>query len=181
MQMTARGVWEFISTTIVAAAAITMLLLYVHDRRQPGPASGSAQVFVDDWEEWDDSAIRMGPEGATLVIASFMDFTCPFCRNLVPVFDSLRAEFGREVAVDFHHFPLYGHRFAGPAAAAADCAHRQGRFAEMYHTLFSQVDSFGSKTWGPLPPMQVFRISPALRSASRSLLRPSPGSPPGGP
>jgi protein-disulfide isomerase len=85
-----------------------------------------------------------------MVVATFMDFTCPFCRDLVPVLDSLRTEFGERVAIEFHFFPLFGHQHAGPAAAAADCAHDQGFFYEMYHALFTQADSFGTKPWGVL-------------------------------
>ncbi len=147
MRVTVRGAWEFISTTVVAVAAITMLLFYFHDRTGGAPPSVAAQAVVDDWQDWEESANRMGAEGATMVVAAFMDFTCPFCRDLVSVFDSLIVEFPREVAIEYHHFPLYGHEFTIPSAIASECAQRQGRFAAMYHTLYSQMEAVGSKPW----------------------------------
>ena len=88
MRVTVRGAWDLISTTVVAVAAITMLLFYLHDRTGDAPSSVPAQAFVDDWRDWEGSANRIGAGGATMVVAAFMDFTCPFCRDLVPVFDS---------------------------------------------------------------------------------------------
>lgn len=85
-----------------------------------------------------------------MVVAAFMDFTCPFCRDLVPVFDSLSAEFPGEVAIEFHHFPLHGHEFTIPSAIASECAQRQGRFAAMYRTLYSQMEAIGSRPWKAL-------------------------------
>jgi len=82
-----------------------------------------------------------------MVIATFMDFTCPYCRSLVPVLDSVLSAFPADVAVDFHHFPLDSHEFAVPGAVAAECAHRQGRFGHMYHVLYDQMESIGMKQW----------------------------------
>jgi thiol-disulfide isomerase/thioredoxin len=147
MRMTARGAWEVLSTGIVVAAAVTMLFFYLRDRAQGGEHIESGLAYVEDWRDWDASAIRMGAEDAQMVVAAFMDFECPFCREMVPIFDSLTEEYGEKVAIEFHHFPLGGHTMAGPAAMAADCGYRQGRFEEMYHTLFAQMDSIGSKAW----------------------------------
>jgi protein-disulfide isomerase len=85
-----------------------------------------------------------------MVVAVFLDFTCPHCRHLVSLLDSLSSEFPGEVAVEFHHFPLRGRDLAVPSAIAAECAHRQGRFSGTYHTLFSKMDSIGSKDWTSL-------------------------------
>ncbi len=150
MRITLRGAWEFIATTVVVVAATTMLLLYLHDRTGNASPSVPAQAVVDDWQDWEGSANRIGADGATMVVAAFMDFSCPFCRDLVPVFDSLTAEFPGEVAIEYHYFPLHGHEFAIPTAIASECAQRQGRFAAMYHTLYSQMEAVGSKPWNAL-------------------------------
>ena len=81
MRVSVRGAWEVVSTMIVVAAAITMLTLYLQDRKRSVSASESGQAFVDDWRDWGESAVRMGAEDATMVVALFMDFTCPFCRK----------------------------------------------------------------------------------------------------
>jgi protein-disulfide isomerase len=50
----------------------------------------------------------------------------------------------KQVSLIYIHFPLTGHRFAMPAARAAECAGNQGRFQAMYDQLFDGQDSF----WG---------------------------------
>ena len=54
------------------------------------------------------------------------------------------------MAIEYHPYPLKMHEFAVPSAVAAECSHRQGRFAQMYHTLFSQRGSIGPEAWGKL-------------------------------
>jgi protein-disulfide isomerase len=51
------------------------------------------------------------------------------------------------VARRFVHFPLPQHRFARPAARAAECAALEGRFSEMHDVLMAKQDSFGLKSW----------------------------------
>lgn len=141
------AVGEVISTAMVVVAALAMLASFLQDREWFGLSPDTAAAYFEDWRGWREFAIRMGPEEANVVVAVFMDFTCPFCKDLVPVLEALAAEFPGAVAVDFHHFPLVGHRFAIPSAIAAECAHRQGRFEETYHRLYEQAESPGSRDW----------------------------------
>jgi protein-disulfide isomerase len=146
--MTARGIWDVVSAAIVAVAAVTMLGFYLYDRADR--VADAPERHAQDWEEWAESGIRVGPEDATMVVATFIDLTCPFCRTLAPVLDSVLTEFEGDAALEFHHFPLRSHEFALPAAIAAECAERQGRFIQMYHTLYALSDSVGKKPWGAL-------------------------------
>jgi protein-disulfide isomerase len=61
--------------------------------------------------------------------------------------EEVRKKFGADVAFTFVHFPIPGHRFAIPAARAAECAEAQGRFSEMRTLLFAKQDSLGLKSW----------------------------------
>ena len=145
--MTLRGVWEVASTGIVALAAVTILVLHLHDRNQEPVTPGAEPTSHDDWESWGTSGIRVGAPDASMVVATFMDFNCPYCGKLAPVLDSLRTDFPDRVAIEHYHFPLRRHDFAVPSAQAAECAHRQGRFWAMYLSLFSQMDSIGTRSW----------------------------------
>jgi protein-disulfide isomerase len=148
MRLTAREKLDVISTTVVVFAVLTMLAFYLHDRKPIRSPWEAAHTYVEEWREWDESGIRIGAEEASMVVTVFSDFCCPFCRDLVPVLDSLRAEFPDDVAIEHHHFPLNRHEFAVPSAVAAECADQQGVFPAFYRMLFSQMDSIGSKAWG---------------------------------
>jgi len=45
------------------------------------------------------------------------------------------------------HYPLGAHKFAMPAARAAECAREQGRFAEYITQVYAKQDSLGLKPW----------------------------------
>jgi protein-disulfide isomerase len=88
-----------------------------------------------------------GKPGAKLVVVEFADFECPSCRRHVletqPALDKRLVETG-EVMWVAKHFPLAIHARAPVAAAAAVCAAEQGKFWEMHHALFEQVQQWSS-------------------------------------
>lgn len=47
----------------------------------------------------------------------------------------------------FRHWPLPKHRFSYPAARAAECSHRQGRFDAFHDHVYELQDSLGLKSW----------------------------------
>ncbi len=85
-----------------------------------------------------------GPEGASVTIVEFSDFQCPYCArvssNLLP---QIRKTYGDKVRFVFRDFPLDTHKEAVPAAVAARCAGRQGKFWEMHDMLFSRQKELG--------------------------------------
>lgn len=150
MRLSARGVREVGSTAVVLIAALALVTIYLKDRSRAQAAGGSALEEVEDWRNWSPSALRMGPDDAPVVVAAFMDFQCPYCRRLVPVFDSLRAAFGNEIAIELYHFTLPNHPQSVPAAIAAECADQQGWVEEMWRTIFANMDALGSTSWTSL-------------------------------
>jgi protein-disulfide isomerase/uncharacterized membrane protein len=84
------------------------------------------------------TAHRIGAANAPVQIVVFSDFQCPFCRQLVPVLQRIRAEFPHEATIAYRHFPLAGHPRALPAAIAAECAAEQGAFWEYHDKLFAE-------------------------------------------
>lgn len=142
-----RTVFETVSTAVIAGAALVALGFYIYDRTdQPGQLRMIAQAPIDGWEEANGQGLRIGPPDAGIVVTEFLDFTCPFCKSLVPVIDSLMHEFPDDVALVVQHFPL-GREHSVPSAIAAECAERQGQFPDMYYSLFANADSFGAKSW----------------------------------
>lgn len=133
------------SSILLVVIAVGMAAVFLYDRQQadaPPPA-----VLIQDWEELNRSGVLIGSEDAQLVITEFLDFTCPFCRDLVPVTDSLLAKYPQKVAVVVQHFPLPNREMSSPAAIASECAAEQGRFKAMHDALFSHIDSIGEWGW----------------------------------
>lgn len=143
---------EKMSNLILPAAAILMTVAVLHREFWPAPAS-AARVdappkYIKDWEhQVDPIAERIGSSKAPIQLVEFADFECPFCRRYDSVLVGIRQKYGDRVSTQFVHYPLTIHRFARPAARAAECAAQQGRFEEFAGLLFQKADSLGLKPW----------------------------------
>ena len=82
------------------------------------------------------SPIKGNPE-AQIAIVEFSDFQCPFCGRVTPTLKQIEREYGDRVRIVFKHLPLSMHPKAPAAHAAAEAAHRQGKFWEMHDLIFS--------------------------------------------
>ncbi len=78
-----------------------------------------------------------GPALARISIVEFSDFQCPFCARVTPTMDKLVTEYGDKVRIVFKNLPLSIHSKAPAAHAAAEAAHRQGKFWEMHDRIFA--------------------------------------------
>jgi protein-disulfide isomerase len=98
-------------------------------RRGPDP---NRRYAVDT-----EGAPVKGPADAKLAVIEFSDFQCPFCSRVTPTLKQIQREYGDEVRIVFKHLPLRIHPKAPAAHAAAEAAHRQGKFWEMHDLIFS--------------------------------------------
>jgi len=86
----------------------------------------------------------LGDPDAPVAIIEFSDYQCPFCRRFhKQVLPQLKKEFisTGKVKYVFKDNPLPFHELALPAAAAANCAGRQGKYWEMNDFLFESADN----------------------------------------
>ena len=98
----------------------------------------------------------LGDPAAPIVVRMYSDLQCPYCQKAeleaVPgVLKNLKTQ--KDVRFEFHQFPLEQiHPNARPAAEAAACAEKQGKFWAFKDALFRRSD------WQPLPnPSAVFQ------------------------
>ncbi len=78
-----------------------------------------------------------GPEDAKVTIVEFSDFECPFCSKAHDTVEKVMAAYPGKLRLVFRQFPLPFHPHAAKAAAAALCAHEQGKFWELHDALFT--------------------------------------------
>jgi protein-disulfide isomerase len=169
-KMVSPGSWlDRASSVALVAVALIMLSLHLYDRAR-AKADHPPAVTVDNWERLTAMGIPWGgSDEAPLVITEFMDFTCPFCRPMASVIDSVVSTCPNQFRAVFHHFPLRGHRLAVPAAIASECAREQGRFSEMIRSLFAKQDFIESEDWTAFAKDAGI---PDLGAYSRCLARP---------
>jgi protein-disulfide isomerase len=87
-----------------------------------------------------------GNEDAVVTIVGWSDFQCPFCNRVSPTLAQIEKEYGDRVRFAFKHMPLSIHPQAAGAHAAAEAAHRQGKFWEMHDRIFENQRDLSVET-----------------------------------
>ena len=142
---------ERILSIVVAAAALVVAALFVRrefsQSGQRANTTNAGPTFVKSWREAIPIARFVGAESARVKLIEFADLECPFCAEFNRTSLVLRKRFSKDLAVGFVHLPLPNHRFARPAAHAAECALGQNRFAEFVDATYRLQDSLGLVSW----------------------------------
>jgi NhaA family Na+:H+ antiporter len=143
--------WDTVPTAVLVICALITTGLVVHREFFAPPASGESAthvpVLVQDWKSLVGQGVLLGPPSAPVQLIEFADFECPYCGGFHKTLKTLRERYPAQVALTYVHFPIQGHRFALPAARAAECAGEQGRFEAMHDRLFQEQDQLGLKSW----------------------------------
>jgi predicted DsbA family dithiol-disulfide isomerase len=147
-----RDVLLDLAVGIVVLCTMMMTVLTI-SRALPGPdpVAGlrprrEAPVYLENWREL-AVGHRIGPVAADVTVVTFSDFECPSCRSLANTYRDFAARHPGRTALVFRHWPLSKHRFAYPAARAAECAAAQGRFTAFHDLVFDQQDQLGLRTF----------------------------------
>ncbi len=146
------GVDQLVSA-VLGVAALGVAVSVVH-REFGRPRSPAAQemaagppTFVPQWRKLVRAGREVGDSTSDVNVIEFADFECPYCRAFDATMRDVERHYAGRISRVFLNYPIQGHRFARPAARAADCAGRQGRFARMHDILYTKQDSLGLKPW----------------------------------
>ena len=137
------------AVVIGVAFVVTLLLRRTPEDPQVTPSVAAAEGAQTDILSLDGAATK-GNRKARLAVVIFSDFQCPFCAHFADTtFRSLDDDYIAEgkVLFAFRHMPLSNHPHAVPAAAAATCAGRQGKFWEMHDRLFANAKTLATAPW----------------------------------
>lgn len=138
-----KSLLDWVATVAVILLAATMMyVLLFRDARSVDSRSAGSQASLPlpvqplslsgAWLE--------GSARAPVAVIQYSDFECPYCREFAngTLLELRRTYVKRgDVLLAFRHLPLSGmHPLALPAARAAECAGRQGRFWQVHDWLF---------------------------------------------
>jgi protein-disulfide isomerase len=88
-----------------------------------------------------------------VVLEEYGDYQCPPCGLLYPELKKIESEYGNQVQVVFHHFPLRTlHKNALAAAHAAEAARNQKKFWEMHDRLYRNQSAWAEAS----DPREIF-------------------------
>jgi protein-disulfide isomerase len=143
---------ETFATYAVLIAAVCVAAANVHREFFRRAATGlrepvAAPTYMSTWKELLGVGIRDGDSMAKVTVVEFSDLECPVCRRFHSRLREVQQADSGNVAFVFVHYPLPQHRFARPAARAAECADAQGRFSQFINVVYEKQDSLGLKSW----------------------------------
>ena len=137
-----------VMTGILCVCALTVTGLVVRQQFFAPSTAGAASVptFIRNWKDFQSGRV-LGAPNQRVSLVVFSDYECPACRAFSKVVDSLRARHPDVLSVYYRNLPIPSHKYARPAAFAAECAALQGRYKEAHRLLFSDQDSIGIRSW----------------------------------
>lgn len=89
-------------------------------------------------------AHAIGNREAPVYLVEFSDFQCPQCGLFHPMVKKLISEHASDLFYIYRHYPMPQHKYAMPAALAAEAAGNQGKFWDAVTYLFSHQDTLES-------------------------------------
>lgn len=139
-------------TVVLTIAAVVMATAVVarelRPTERPTTNVGGPLPSKGDWQRVLATSRPLGDTMGRLQLVEFSDLECPACRVFhTTTLPALMQTFGSDLSVRVVHFPIRSHKFAMPAARAAECAGHQGRFGEFVALAFAMPDSIGVKSW----------------------------------
>lgn len=117
----------------IAALAIVVVGALVIMGGGKGSTTNEPQVDAGKLVHADSYKIGTG----TVTLVEFGDFQCPACGQAAPTIEKLIQDYQGKITVVFRHFPLPQHKNALAAAEAAEAVGAQGKFWEMYASLYA--------------------------------------------
>jgi protein-disulfide isomerase len=132
---------------LLALLALAMCTWALVVRARPSRSGFPSPSRVSHWSEISRLVASSGAR-APIVIVEFVDFECPYCRDLSKSLRQLEERFPGQIAIVIRHFPLTEiHGSAVGAALAWECAGAQGRATQAEQDLFANQDSIGIWTF----------------------------------
>jgi len=87
------------------------------------------------------NAFCTGPTDAPVVVVTYADFDCPFCRVVSPILKKLVPSYDGKVTYCFKLFPVKGHgKLAVETSKAGVAADGQGKFWEFHDIMYKNYD-----------------------------------------
>ena len=96
------------------------------------------------------NSVVLGNPNARITIIKWTDFQWPFCAKSVSLIDQILEKYPDNVKVVIKNFPLPKHKEAMTAARYALAAHKQNKYKEMYHFIFSNYTKLANNEDLPL-------------------------------
>jgi protein-disulfide isomerase len=164
---------DAVASIVLALSAVFVAGTYAYKSFwSSGQSRAGAPQAATRMKRWPE-AVALGREiagnaGAENTMVVFGDLQCPACRGFhTGTLARVIAEHPSDLRVMFIRFPLSYHRFAMPAAQAAECVNGPTALRRWMDAVYDKQDSLGIKSWGALAAEAGVSDTIALTSCMR--------------
>ncbi|OLF05697.1 thioredoxin [Actinophytocola xinjiangensis] len=128
---------------VVAVLVIGGVLLFNRSsQRDDEGGAGSGEIPAELRVQPDSNTLTTTP-GNTVTLVEFLDFQCPACAAYYEhVTNAIETDYAGRITFVTRNFPIESHPLAQPAARVAEAAAKQGKYREMYHTLYDNYQDW---------------------------------------
>jgi protein-disulfide isomerase len=121
---------------IVCAIVVTGVSVSRWLQRPTDPTGATQRVA--NWKSELRFPRRVGASSAPYQLVVWTDYQCPACKQFERDLTAARQSLGDSLSVVYRYFPLSSaHPLAFEAAVMAECASKEGKFAQMHEALFA--------------------------------------------
>ncbi len=95
---------------------------------------------------------KLYPENKKVTIVEFGDFQCPACAAAHPIIKTILSDYSGKVNLVSRNYPLPQHKNAKVAARAAEASGAQGKYFEMFDSLYQNQSQWENES----DPTEIF-------------------------
>lgn len=151
------GLFAGIALVALLAAGFMGFVFFKDIKELKNANANTNQAVVEEETPLNLSALGIsdtdhiyGNNEAKVTLVEFSDLQCSFCNRFHPNISSVVEKYKDNVRWVYKHFPLSFHANAQPAAIAAECAGKQGKFFEYISKLFEKQKELGNTLYESL-------------------------------
>ncbi|HSA83386.1 MAG TPA: thioredoxin domain-containing protein [Patescibacteria group bacterium] len=145
--------------TLIGIAVVTIAIVVGAAFLVGGKASPTAETQPLTEEQTQklirEDSYSKGAKNAKITIVEFGDYQCPACRDTYPIVEQILKEYPNDIKFVFREFPLPSHQHARLAANAAQAAGAQGKYYDMYGSLY-QTQTEWTTTKDPMSLFETY-------------------------
>lgn len=143
--------YDRIVSTVLACAAVAFLAMIVKREVQfkqtPTQALNAERLDSSEWADILRSAYIEGDTAHAVVLATFFDIECPFCRRSHQEIEKLYSEQRDSLTLAFVHFPLPQHSLATTGARALECTEDSRAYLSLLKVLYDRQGKLDPMNW----------------------------------
>lgn len=133
-------------TSFMVLSATIVALLAIYNKINIDKKRRFEVDNVNNWNKVKKLLINRNTSKKDIIVAQFVDYGCPFCKELPEVIKSSIKGYENKVILKYINYPLDIHKLSRMAARYSECAKKKGH-VKKYHREILSLDSLSNESF----------------------------------